>query len=76
MRHASVWTRPPVGARQVLAAEDARPGDEQARARVVQLAHVLGPDAAVDLDVDLVAAASSRSVRTRSSASGMNSWPE
>src|SRR3954447_1293104 len=43
----------PGGARQILHPEDARASDEQARARLVELAHVVGPDAAVDLDQDV-----------------------
>ena len=49
--HASAWTQSTIRARQVLAAEDRRPGDEQRRPRIAQRADVLRPDPAVDLYV-------------------------
>src|SRR4029077_20379711 len=46
-----VLDEPPVRARQVLAPEDRRRGDEERRTRVVELADVLRSDAAIDLDM-------------------------
>ena len=44
-----------VGARDVVLAEDARARDKQVGACLAHVANVVRPDAAVDLDVELVA---------------------